>query len=270
MTQRMDGAVAVVTGGSRGLGAAAAERLAARGARVVVADVLDGTEVAERVGGVFLPCDVTSLAAVEALMDAVVADFSRLDVVLANAGVRGDSPLGEAFDEAAYRRVMAVNTDGVAFTIQAALPHLLASGGGRILVTASMAGLIPTPIDIAYGASKAAAVGLVRSAAPVLAAQGVTLTAVCPSFADTAILGDARALLESSGFSIMSVAQVADAMMEVLDRGAPGECWMVQAGREAEPFVFRNPPGPRNPDGSRMSLDHESMKTQQPPARRES
>ena len=83
------------------------------------------------------------------------------------------------------------------------------------------------------------------------------------------LLPDARSLLESSGFSIMPVAQVADAMMEVLDRGAPGECWMVQAGREPEPFGFRNPPGPRNPDGSRMSLDHESMNTQQPPARRE-
>ena len=87
----------------------------------------------------------------------------------------------------------------------------------------------------------------------------MTLVAVCPSFADTAILGDGRALLVESGFAIMPVAQVADAMVEVLDEGTPGECWMVQAGREPEAFRFRNPPGPRNPDGSRMALDQESM-----------
>jgi len=270
MTQRMDGLVAVVTGGAGGLGAAAAERLAARGAHVVVADLVDGSVVAERIGGAFVRCDVTSLADVEQLMASAVERHGRLDVVLANAGVRGDTPLGDGFDLDAYRRVMAVNADGVAFTVQAALPHLLASGGGRILVTASMAGLMATPIDVAYGASKAAAVGLVRSAAPVLAQQGVNLMAVCPSFADTAILGDARSLLEASGFSIMPVAQVADAMIDVLDRGSAGECWMVQAGREPEAFVFRNPPGPRNPDGSRMSLDHAAMNAQQPPSRSDS
>jgi NAD(P)-dependent dehydrogenase (short-subunit alcohol dehydrogenase family) len=259
MTQAFDGSVAIVTGGARGLGAAAAERLAELGARVVVADVVDGGDVAERIGGRYVRCDVSNPEDAAGLMDVTVAEFGRLDVVLANAGVRGDSPLGDAFDVASYRRAMGVNVDGVVFTVQAALPHLLASGGGRILVTASMAGLMPVPLDVTYAASKAAAVGFVRSAAPVLAAQGVTLVGVCPSFADTAILGEDRAMLESAGFAIMTVEQVADAMLEALDRGAPGECWMVQAGREAEPFLFRNPPGPRHPDGSRMTLDQESL-----------
>jgi NAD(P)-dependent dehydrogenase (short-subunit alcohol dehydrogenase family) len=202
---------------------------------------------------------VTVLEDAERLMAVTVAELGRLDVVLANAGVRGDSPLGQSFDLVAYRRAMSVNVDGVVFTVQAALPHLLAGGGGRILVTSSMAGLMPVPIDVPYAASKAAAVGFVRSAAPVLASQGVTLLAVCPSFADTAILGEGRALLESAGFAIMPVDQVADAMLTALDVGSPGECWMVQAGREPEVFRFRNPPGPRNPDGSRMALDQESM-----------
>ena len=259
MTTAWSGSVAVVTGGSRGLGAAAAERLAAAGARVVVADVLDGSDLADRIGGTYLRCDVTDLSDVERLMAEAVSLHGRLDVVLANAGVRGDSPVGSGFDLVAYRRVMGVNADGVVFTVQAALPHLLASGGGRVLVTASMAGLMPVPIDVAYGASKAAAVSFVRSVAPLLAAQGVTLAAVCPSFADTAILGDARGMLESAGFSILSVDLVADAMLEVLEKGQPGECWMVQAGRDVEPFSFRNPPGPRNPDGSRMALDQDSM-----------
>jgi NAD(P)-dependent dehydrogenase (short-subunit alcohol dehydrogenase family) len=259
MTKRMDRLVAVVTGGARGIGGAAAERLAALGARVVVADVEDGSEVAERIGGRYLRCDVTDLEDVEHMMAATVATYGRLDIVLANAGVRGDSPIGEAFDLTAYRRAMSVNLDGVVFTVQAALRHLLASGGGRVLVTASMAGLMPVAIDVPYAASKAAAVGFVRSAAPILASQGVTLLAVCPSFADTAILGEGRALLESAGFAIMPVDQVADAMLTALDAGAPGECWMVQAGREPEVFRFRNPPGPRNPDGSPMALDQESM-----------
>jgi NAD(P)-dependent dehydrogenase (short-subunit alcohol dehydrogenase family) len=221
----------------------------------VVADVADGSEVADRIGGSYVRCDVSDLADVERLMAATIARFGRLDVVLANAGVRGDSPLGDGFDLATYRRAMTVNVDGVVFTVQAALPHLVASGGGRILVTASMAGLMPVPLDVAYAASKAAAVGFVRSAAPLLAVQGVALMAVCPSFADTAILGEGRALLESAGFAIMPVATVADAMLQVLRSGRPGECWMVQAGREPEPFEFRRPPGPRNPDGSRMTLD---------------
>jgi hypothetical protein len=82
---------------------------------------------------------------------------------------------------------------------------------------------------------------------------------LCPSFADTAILGEARGMLESAGFSILSVDLVADAMLHVLENGQSGECWMVQAGRDVEPFMFRNPPGPRNPDGSRMALDQDSM-----------
>ena len=259
MSLRVDGSVAVITGGAGGIGAAAAERLAAIGARVVVADVADGSGLADRVGGIYLRCDTTDLAEVERVMAAAVAEFGRLDIVLANAGVRGDSPMGAGFDVVAYRRAMSVNVDGVVFTVQAALPHLIASGGGRILVTASMAGLMPVPLDVAYAASKAAAVGFVRSAAPLLASQGVTLMAVCPSFADTAILGESRPLLESAGFAIMPVGQVADAMLEVLDMGKPGECWMVQAGREPEPFRFRNPPGPRHQDGSRMSLDQDAM-----------
>jgi NAD(P)-dependent dehydrogenase (short-subunit alcohol dehydrogenase family) len=259
LAQRWDGSVAVVTGGSQGLGAAAAERLAGLGAKVVIADVVEGTDVAERIGGVYLPCDVTDLRDVERLMASAAEAFGRIDIVLANAGVRGDSPLGQAFDHVAYRRAMSVNVDGVVFTVQAALPYLNAAGGGRILVTASMAGLMPVPLDVAYAASKAAAVGFVRSAAPLLAAQGVTLIGVCPSFADTAILGEGRALLESAGFAIMPVGLVADAMIEALDRGKPGECWMVQSGREAEPFAFKNPPGPRHPDGSRMTLDQDAM-----------
>ncbi len=251
--------MAVVTGGARGIGAAVAERLSDLGARVVVADLADGADLATRLGGLFVRCDVSDPVQADSLMAHVAAAYGRVDIVFANAGVRGDSSIGDGFDAAEYRRVMGVNVDGVVFTVQAALPYLRAAGRGRIVVTASMAGLMPVPMDVSYAVSKAAAIGFVRSAAPLLAADGVTLLAVCPSFADTAILGDGRALLVESGFAIMPVAQVGDAMIEALDRGAPGECWMVQAGREPEVFQFRNPPGPRNPDGSRMALDQESM-----------
>ena len=235
------------------------ERLAESGAHVVVADRVDGAGLADRIGGTYVRCDVTDLDDTQQLMARAVEEHGRLDIVVANAGVRGDSPLGTDFDLDAYRRAMGVNVDGVIFTVQSAVPHLVASGGGRILVTASMAGLMPVPMDVAYAASKAAAVAFVRSAAPLLAAQGVVLTAVCPSFADTAILGQARTMLESAGFAIMPVSQVADAMLEILDAGEAGECWMLQAGREPEVFRFRNPPGPRHEDGSRMALDSEAM-----------
>ncbi|GGS75963.1 dehydrogenase [Planobispora rosea] len=246
-SDRLEGRVALVTGGGNGIGAAVARRLAAGGAKVVVADIDDaaGKGVAEEVGGVFARCDVTRLEENEAAVATAVDRYGRLDLAFLNAGISSGCGLGEDFDLRRYRLAMGVNLDGVVFGAHAALPALLASGGGTIVATASMAGIVGIPSDPIYAANKHAVVGLVRSLAQDLAPRGVKVQALCPSFADTAILGEGKALLEQIGFPILEVSTVVDAFFRLLDSDGTGECWFVIPGRESQPFAFRRAPGPR-------------------------
>jgi NAD(P)-dependent dehydrogenase (short-subunit alcohol dehydrogenase family) len=154
--------------------------------------------------------------------------------------------MDENFDLATYRRAMAINLDGVVFGVNAAVPALRSSGGGTIVLTASMAGIVPVAIDPLYAANKHAVVGLGRSLAELYRAEGIRVQVLCPSFADTAILGEGRALLEEAGFPILEVAAVVDTFESLLDSGGTGECWFVVPGRESEPFAFRRAPGPRD------------------------
>jgi NAD(P)-dependent dehydrogenase (short-subunit alcohol dehydrogenase family) len=133
MAVELDGAVVIVTGGANGIGAAAARRLASRGAHVVVADVDErGADVAAEVGGLFVYCDVREPAASEAAVSAAVAAFGGLDVAFLNAGVSTTSVRlgGPGWDLAAYRRAFAINVDGVFFGVHAALPALRDRGSG--------------------------------------------------------------------------------------------------------------------------------------------
>jgi NAD(P)-dependent dehydrogenase (short-subunit alcohol dehydrogenase family) len=141
---------------------------------------------------------------------------------------------------------MGVNLDGVVFGVHAAIPALLAAGGGTIVATASMAGIVGIPSDPIYAANKHAVVGLVRSLGPELAPLGIKVQGLCPSFADTAILTDeARAMLDELGFPILEVSAVVDAFIGLLDSDGTGECWFAVPGRESAPFAFRRAPGPR-------------------------
>jgi NAD(P)-dependent dehydrogenase (short-subunit alcohol dehydrogenase family) len=108
-----------------------------------------------------------------------------------------------------------------------------------------MAGLVPAAADPIYSANKHAVVGFVRSLAEALAGDAITVNALCPSFADTAIIAPIRSFIEEGAFPILAVSDVVDAFMRILDRGATGECWFVVPGRPSEPFRFRHAPGPR-------------------------
>ncbi|GAA2668508.1 MULTISPECIES: SDR family oxidoreductase [Actinosynnema] len=258
-----DGKVALITGAASGIGAGVARALAGLGAQVVVADVDDtaGQAVADEIGGHYTRCDVRDPDALTAAVALTTDRFGGLDLAILNAGISTGMGLGEDFDVERYRAVMGVNLDGVVFGVRAALPALRARGGGRIVVTASMAGLMPVPIDPLYGANKAAVVGLVRSLGPQLAASDVIVNAVCPSFADTAIITTIRDGLTAAGMPIMPVSAVVDAYLAVLRGGQPGECWFVQANRAPEPFAFRTPPGPRTEDGARVELTRSGLTT---------
>jgi NAD(P)-dependent dehydrogenase (short-subunit alcohol dehydrogenase family) len=244
---RLQGKVALVTGAAGGLGRAAVRALAAEGAAVVAAD-LDAAgagAVAEETGAHAVVCDVSDLEANRAAVAFAVERCGGLDLVHLNAGVASDCGVGDDFDLALYRRAMGANLDGVVFGLHAALPALRARGGGAIVTTASLAGLTGVPYDPLYSASKHAVVGLVRSLGPGLALEGIRLNAVCPGFAESAIIEPMRDALAASGIAIIPAETVAAAVVDLLAGDAAGECVVIQPGREPVPFAFRGVPGPR-------------------------
>jgi len=241
----LTGQAALVTGGASGIGAAAVRRLAAAGAVVGIADrdEAGARSLAAEVGGLALPGDVSDPDIMTMAVDVAEDAFGRLTIVLLNAGITSGQSGIENLDLAGYRRIMGINVDHVVFGLTAAVPALRRAGGGRIVVTASLAGLAPMPGDALYTLTKHAVVGYVRSAAPTLVADGIRVNAVCPGFADTPLI--ARAKEQFGDFPLLTAEDVADAVETVLERGEPGECWFVQPGREPSPYGFRGLPGPK-------------------------
>jgi 3-oxoacyl-[acyl-carrier protein] reductase len=183
----LHGQVAVITGGARGIGRAIAEVLAQDGASVVIADLnreaaeataSDLSAMGSQAFGVAL--DVTDRSSADAMAVTVIERMGRIDILAANAGVYPESALalitGEQWDF-----VMDVNVKGALYTIQACLPQMRDQGYGRIVLTSSITGPITGHPGLAhYGASKAAMLGLMRSAAIEVARQGITINAVLP------------------------------------------------------------------------------------------
>jgi NAD(P)-dependent dehydrogenase (short-subunit alcohol dehydrogenase family) len=194
---------AVVTGGSRGIGRAVVERLATDGYHVVAVGrdrgALDavaawadhaGLAVATRV------CDVTDEDAVAGLFDTPV------DVLVTSAGVSASAPLHRT-SLADWHRQLDVNATGVFLAMRAALSAMRERDHGRIVVVASVAGLVGAPYIAAYTASKHAAVGLVRAAAAEVAGTGITVNAVCPAYVDTDMTDQTIArIVELTGRSV--------------------------------------------------------------------
>jgi NAD(P)-dependent dehydrogenase (short-subunit alcohol dehydrogenase family) len=238
--------VALVTGGASGIGAATARMLAGKGARVAVVDLDESgaKSVAEEIGGTGLGGDVSAVGAMAAIVEQVEQQYGRLDVVHLNAGIVAGQSGIEDLDVEGYRKIVGVNVDHVVFGVNAAVPALRRAGGGTIVATASLAGLLPIPGNTLYTMTKHAVVGYVRSAGPALAGEGIRVVAVCPGFADTPLIAAAKDRF--AGFPLLSAEDVANAVDAILDRGEPGECWFVQPGREPAAYGFRGVPGPGN------------------------
>jgi NAD(P)-dependent dehydrogenase (short-subunit alcohol dehydrogenase family) len=243
----MNDKVALITGGSNGIGEGVARHVAGQGAHVVLADIDDerGAALAEELNGRFIHTDVSQAADSAAAVAFAVQEFGGLHFAHLNAGVTTACGMGDDFDPEAYRKAMSINLDGVVYGIAAARPAIIAAGGGTILATASMAGLVAVPFDPVYAANKHAVVGLVRSLGDLYAAEGIRIHALCPSFAYTNIIKGSEQTLLDMGFPILEVSDVVDAVQRILDAESSGECWYVIAGRESEPFGFRHAPGPR-------------------------
>jgi NAD(P)-dependent dehydrogenase (short-subunit alcohol dehydrogenase family) len=216
---------ALVTGAAGGIGRAIVERLEQEGAEVTGLDVKDGF-------------DVTDSAAWESV--------GPFDLACLNAGVTtGTASIAELTDEE-YRRVVAVNVDGVLFGVRRLAGVM--GDGDAIVVTASLAGLTGVESDPIYALTKHAVIGLVRSVAPQLEESGIRINAVCPGFADTPMVaGEFRSALESAGFPLLRAEEVAEAVLLAARREGTGEAWIVQPGRQPEPYRFRGIPGPRVP-----------------------
>jgi NAD(P)-dependent dehydrogenase (short-subunit alcohol dehydrogenase family) len=209
---------ALVTGGRSGIGAAIVRALG--DADVTVLDLADGHDVGE----------VATWHALEGPFDAAFL----------NAGIAiGVTDIAELTDEE-YRRIMRVNVDGVVFGVRELAARLMPDGGS-IVATASLAGLVAAPLDPVYAATKHAVVGLVRAAAPQLAARGIRINALCPAFTDTPIVAE-----EIRGIvpPLMEPSFVAEAALRALHDEETGRAWVVQMNR-IEPYRFPGVPGPR-------------------------
>jgi len=242
----LDGARVLVTGGASGIGAGLCRRFASLGASVVLADIVDASALADRIGGRAVFLDVSDPMAWEEF----VATEDGFDVVALNAGVTTvphvvggalEQPLA-AVAHADYRRIMGVNVDGVVFGTMATLPKMLDRGGGQILVTASLAGLVPIPPEPIYGLTKHAVVGFVRSLGPALAPHGISVSALCPGFVDTPLVSDvSRTLIDAFSLGMMTVDAVADLAIRALEARQPGALWTMIAGREPVSFEPAHP-----------------------------
>jgi NAD(P)-dependent dehydrogenase (short-subunit alcohol dehydrogenase family) len=243
-TQSFAGKVAVVTGGSSGIGAATSRRLARAGAHVIVADVDDaaGPAVAAEIDGTFARLDVGSPEGWRRLIADADADHGGIDLAHLNAGIAlGAYPVVvEDLSDDDYRRIMGVNADGVLFGIRALVPSIAARSGGAIVVTSSLAGVGPHPDDPVYCATKHFVIGLVRSLGLPLRDRGITINAVCPGAVDTPLLDTTgrRDAIEARGRPLMTGDDIAEAVIALLAGTETGQVYTVMAGRGAERFEF--------------------------------
>jgi 2-dehydro-3-deoxy-L-rhamnonate dehydrogenase (NAD+) len=188
----LTGQTALVTGAGTGIGKVIAQRLAAAGARVVVADIdgIAAQAVAERIGGGSFPLalDVTNAEQVRAAVETVIGITGSLEILVNNAGIAGRAaPIWEQTD-ADWHRVMDLNINALFYLCRAVLPHMRAKGYGRIVNIASIAGKEGNPNMVAYSASKAAVIGLTKSIAKEVATEGICINAVAPAVIRTKIL----------------------------------------------------------------------------------
>ncbi len=189
--QELAGQVALVTGAARGIGAAIGQRLAAGGATVVCADVLDATGAVSaitRAGGTgeAIILDVTDADAVAAAIQDVHGRHGRLDIVVNNAGITRDQLLVRLKADD-WRRVMEINLDGAFHVSQAAAKLMMRQRSGRIVNVASVVGLMGNAGQCNYAASKAGLVGFTKSLARELGPRSVTVNAVAPGYIQTAM-----------------------------------------------------------------------------------
>ena len=192
MAGRLDGKVAVITGGCSGIGLATVRRFAEEGAQVVVGDVDDdrGREVADGIAGIYVRCDVTDKEQVHALFATAKDTYGSVDVAFNNAGISPpeDASILET-DLEVWRRVQEVNLTSVYLCCQAALPYMIEQGKGSIINTASFVAVMGAATSqVSYSASKGGVLSMSRELGVQFAREGVRVNALCPGPVNTPLL----------------------------------------------------------------------------------
>ena len=195
MAGTLEGKVALVTGGGSGIGRASAMTFAREGARVVVADVaVEGGEETVRIiqdaggEGIFVRADVSKAGEVEALINSAVETYSRLDCAHNNAGIEQVPVRIHEYPEEVWDRLISINLKGVWLCMKYEIAQMLKQGGGAIVNTSSVAGLVGFRGISAYVASKHGVNGLTKSASLEYAQEDIRINAVCPGFIQTPLL----------------------------------------------------------------------------------
>lgn len=183
--------VVVITGGASGIGLASAKRLLIEGAKVALLDVNDNVlEISKKLGGNVLgiKCDVSNENDIKTSIEMVVSIFGKVDCLLANAGIGGgaNKPADVTLEE--WNKVIGVNQTGIFLVNKYVIPYMIKNGGGSIVNTSSMYGLVGAPNSFAYTASKGAINQMTRTLSLAYAENNIRVNAIAPGFVDTAIL----------------------------------------------------------------------------------
>jgi len=238
----LGGAVVLVTGGTGGIGTALVGELRRRGATPVSADL--------RGAGADVDIDVTDRASVAAAVAATIERHGRIDVVVANAGVAVGG-LVEDMSPDDWDRTLGVNLHGTIHTVEAVYPHLVARGRGAVVMVASLAGLLPAPLLLPYGVSKAGVVALAGGLRVEAARHGIGVTVVCPGPVETSLLDersetpgvDVRRHLTRSAGPPISPERLAEAVCDAVEANralvAPGRAGLLARAQRFTPRVAR-------------------------------
>ena len=192
MTRRLEGRTALITGGAGGCGLAASELFAREGAKVGIVDLprSEGAALAERLRAegheaIFAPADVSDAAQVKDAVAAVETAFGPITVLMNHAGILAALPFLETSEEE-WDRIMAVNVKSMFLVTKAVLPGMIAAGGGSIVSTSSISGVVGTPMEVLYCTSKGACHMFARAIAVEFRDRGIRSNAICPGFIATA------------------------------------------------------------------------------------
>ena len=246
------GKIAVVTGGSSGIGLATAQAFATVGTKVVIADIEDGTKAVEgikKAGGdaVFVRTDVSKSSDIRALVRTTLETYGQLDFAVNNAGIGGPAATTGNYAEQDWNRVIGINLTGVWLCMKYELEQMLKQGHGVIVNMASILGWVGFANSPAYVAAKHGVLGLTKTAAIEYAAKNIRINAVCPAFIETPLLEKAGITEGSDVYNAIASMhpmkrlgkpeEVADLVLWLCSEGASfvtGSAYLVDGGYVAQ------------------------------------